>query len=226
MVKPAYHVSLNFPPGEKVSKSQFVEIARDCAKALDFEDHQYVVIRHKDTAHPHMHLVVNRIGLDGHVMEDSNILRRVNQFCREAEQKYKLTQVKNIRRYRAPEEQYAPSENPRIVQLKKAIGRALESTDNLESFTQQMQEGGYRVYKYEKGIGFKDRDDVFTQGYKAEYPWKKIEASLAHNLAERLAREQQLEQERVRQLEIKRKQEPGHDDEPRQVQRRGHRMRM
>ena len=242
MVKPAFHLSLNLPPGEKITKSQFVDIAKDCAKALDFERHQYVVIRHKDTEHPHIHLVVNRIGADAHVMEDYQTLKRVSQFCRAAEQKYQLTQVKDIRRYRSPEEQFESSKSKRVVQLKEQIGQALKLTDNLESFTEQMRERGYRVYKYEKGIGFKDGDGVYMQGFKVEYPWKKIEATLAQNLAERQAQELRLEQERIRQQEIKQKleiapkQEPKlgirrkpdfePDDESKQVQRRGLRMRM
>jgi len=226
VVKPAFHLSLNLPPGEKITKSQFVDIAKDCAKALEFERHQYVVIRHKDTAHPHIHLVVNRIGVDKHVMKDSHILYRVNKFCQEAQLKYHLTPVKSMHRYRSPEERLEPRTHLPVLRLKEHIGQALDQAQDLASFKEQMQERGYKVYKTERGISFTDRDFIFTIGSKADYPWKKIEARLAQNMAERLAQEQRLEQERVRQLEIKHKQELEHDDEPRQVQRRGLRMSM
>ena len=226
VVKPAFHLSLNLPPGEKITKSQFVDIAKDCAKALDFERHQYVVIRHKDTVHPHVHLVVNRIAVDRHVMEDSDILYRVNKFCQEAQLKYHLTPVKAMRRYRSPEERHEPSTHHRVLRLKEHIGQVLNQVQDLASFKEQMQERGYTVYKTEKGISFTDRDFVFIKGFRADYPWKKIEAGLAQNLVERLAQEQRLEQERIRQLEIKRKQELEHDDEPKQVQRRGLRISM
>jgi hypothetical protein len=232
VLKPAFHLSLSLPPEEKISKSRFVDIAQDCAKALDFEQHQYVVVLHKDTAHPHIHLVVNRIGADGHVMEDSQILRRIDRFCREAELKYRLKQVESIRRYRSPEDRIKPSNNLRIVQLKSEITQTLKVSHDLASFKEQMQERGYKVYKTDRGISFTDRDGIFTKGCNADYPWKKIEATLAENLTLRLIQQQRLEQERNIQEELKQKQalkqkleleeEPKHE----LVQRRGLRMRM
>ncbi|HWB91262.1 MAG TPA: relaxase/mobilization nuclease domain-containing protein [Puia sp.] len=120
--KPAFHLSLSFPPGENVSKGRLVDIAKECARDLKFDRHQYVVILHKDTAHPHIHIVANRIGFDGHVMEDRKILPRVIRFCRETEQRYQLTPVKNIYRYRSPQERLEISNNPRTVRLKEEIG--------------------------------------------------------------------------------------------------------
>jgi hypothetical protein len=36
-------------------------------------------ILHKDTAHSHIHLVVNRIGLDTHVLDGRNKLKQLDQ---------------------------------------------------------------------------------------------------------------------------------------------------
>jgi Relaxase/Mobilisation nuclease domain len=232
VINPVFHLSLSLPPEEKISKSRFVDIAKDCARALDFAQHQYVVILHKDTAHSHIHLVVNRIGLDTHVLDGRNKLKQMDQFCREAEQKYELTRVQSIRRYRSAEERSEPNRGQRIVQLREQIALTLEQTRNLPSFSAEMHERGYRVYKTERGISFKDEDGVFTTGARADYPWKKIEAALAENLTLRQIQEQRLEQERIRQEEPKQKQvlrqkqvlerEPEHE----LVQRRGLRMRM
>ncbi|HEX3933656.1 MAG TPA: relaxase/mobilization nuclease domain-containing protein [Puia sp.] len=232
IIKPAFHLSLSLPPEDKIAKSRFVDIAQDCAKALDFEKHQYVVILHKDTEHPHVHLVVNRIGADKHLMAETNMFKRIDQFCREAELKYQLTPVQSMRRYQSPEERLKPSQGLRVAQLKKEITQALKQTQDLASFKAQMQERGYKVHKTERGISFTDRDKVFTPGSKADFPWKKIESALAQNLAERQAQELRLEQERIRQLELKpklelkRKPDFEPDDHRKQVQRRGHRMRM
>lgn len=232
IIKPVFHLSLSLPPEDKISKSRFVDIAQDCAKALDFEKHQYVVILHKDTLHPHVHLVVNRIQADKHLMAATNMFKRIDQFCREAELKYQLTPVESMRRYQSPEERLKPSQSLRVVQLKEEITQTLKQAQDLASFKEQMLERGYKVHKTERGISFKDRDGVFLTGSKAEYPWRKIEAALAQNLAERQAQELRLEQERIRQqaikpkLEIRRKPDFEPDDEPKQVQRRGLRVRM
>jgi len=224
-VKPVFHLSLSLPPEDKISKSQFVDLAQDCAKALDFERHQYVVILHKDTPHPHVHLVVNRIGPEKHLMDQRNILKQVNRFCLEAEIKYQLTQTKGMRRYRSPEDRLQPSQDHRMLRLKEDITQTLKQTQDLASFKEQMQHLGYKVFKTDRGISFKDPDGTFFTGYKTGYPWKKIEAELAQNLVEHQAREQRLEQERLKKLEMEQKQELT-PDEPQQVQRRGLRMGM
>ena len=226
-IKPAFHLSLSLPPQDKIPKSRFVDIAKDCAKALDFERHQYVVILHKDTLNPHIHLVVNRIGPEKHLMDAKNdILKQLNSFCRDAEIKYKLTQKKGMRRFRSPEDRFKPSEDHRVLHLKEQITQTLKQSLDLASFKDEMNGRGYKVFKTERGISFKDRDDAFFTGWDAGFPWKKIEAGLAQNLAERQAQEQRLELERIRKQEMTRKQDLPDDDGPNQVQRRGLRMHM
>lgn len=64
---PCWHVSLSAVPGEKLSNDQWNEVADrylDQMK-LDRSQHQYVVIRHYDTKHQHVHIVANRIDYDG-----------------------------------------------------------------------------------------------------------------------------------------------------------------
>lgn len=225
-IKPAFHLSLSLPPEDKIPKSRFVDIAKDCAKALDFERHQYVVILHKDTQNPHVHLVVNRIGPEKHLMDAKNhVLKQVDRFCRDAEIKYQLTQTEGIRRFRSPEDRFKPSRDHRVLHLKEEITQTLKQSQDLPSFKDEMNGRGYKVFKTERGISFKDRDGVYLTGWDAGYPWKKIEAGLAQNLAERQAQEQRLELERSRQLEIKRKPDLP-DDGPKQVQRRGLRRHM
>ena len=118
--KPVLHVALSLPPGEKISKSQWALMAKDCAKALDFEQHQYVVILHKDTEHRHAHIVVNRIGFDEHTVVNQYMMRKVNQYCRSTELQYGLTPTKAMRWYRTLADRDLPSEHHRVVRLKVA----------------------------------------------------------------------------------------------------------
>ena len=63
--KPVLHVTLSLSQGEYLPAYKLAEMARDCAQDLGFSNNQYVAILHKDTAHPHIHIVANRIGFDG-----------------------------------------------------------------------------------------------------------------------------------------------------------------
>ena len=191
--KPAFCLSLSVAPEDKVSKGRFVEIAKACAKALDFERHQYVVVLHKDTAHPHIHLVVNRIGFDGHTMGHKYALELVLAFCREMERRYELKQLKNIYRYRSVEERMEQRTDPVTRRLKEEIEAALKEVHDLDGFRQRLGERGYKVYKNERGIAFVTSEGAKVQGNHADYPWKKIEAKLAKNLVQqqKLVREQE-----------------------------------
>jgi hypothetical protein len=59
--KPVYHLSINWPQEENPNRAG-MEIAVDRVLSdLGLEEHQAVVVAHNDTAHPHVHVMVNRV---------------------------------------------------------------------------------------------------------------------------------------------------------------------
>lgn len=88
-----YHTSINFPPQEEISNELMQQIAHDYLKGNGFDQHQFIFFRHYDASHPHLHILVNRIGYDGKVLSDSNDFARSEKVLRELEIKYNLTQV-------------------------------------------------------------------------------------------------------------------------------------
>ena len=88
-----YHTSINFPPDEDLSNEKMVSIARNYLVQNGFNQHQYILFRHYDADHPHLHLLVNRIGFDGRVVSDSQDYARSEQILRGLEIKYRLTRV-------------------------------------------------------------------------------------------------------------------------------------
>src|ERR1700740_1000044 len=91
-----YHTSLNFPKEEQaqLSKAKLLAIARDYLEAMGFSNNQYLVFLHHDAAHPHLHLLVNRISFDGSIVSDSNNYKRSEAIVRVLENRYRLTQVR------------------------------------------------------------------------------------------------------------------------------------
>ena len=65
----------------------------DCAKDFGFINNQFIAISHNDTAHQHLHIVVNRIGFDRKTLSDNNNYKKMAAYCREMEVKYNLRQV-------------------------------------------------------------------------------------------------------------------------------------
>lgn len=59
------HLSLNFDPSEQFTDERLNEIAGSYMEKLGFGDQPYLVYHHKDSAHPHVHIVsvtINELG--------------------------------------------------------------------------------------------------------------------------------------------------------------------
>lgn len=88
-----YHTSINFPPSENLSNERMNEIGNEYLKSAGFDQHQFILFRHRDAEHPHLHILVNRISYDGKVLSDSNDFARTEKILRELEMRYNLKQV-------------------------------------------------------------------------------------------------------------------------------------
>ena len=89
---PVYHISLNFAIEDKarLSDGLMSEIAREYIQRMGIVNTQYIVCRHTDTAHPHLHIVANRVDNDGNTISDSNDNRRSTRICRQLSEEYRL----------------------------------------------------------------------------------------------------------------------------------------
>jgi hypothetical protein len=93
VAKAVFHTSLSLVPGEHLDGDQWREIGRRYLDGMGFEDCQYVMFRHHDTEHEHIHITANRIRYDGKVVSDSLDYRRQEELLRQFEREYGLTQV-------------------------------------------------------------------------------------------------------------------------------------
>jgi relaxase-like protein/DNA relaxase TraI-like protein len=59
--RPVYHLSISFDPSDPVNRQVMRRVADAVLAKLDLSGHQAVIVAHRDTAHPNMHLVVNRV---------------------------------------------------------------------------------------------------------------------------------------------------------------------
>ncbi|GJI88756.1 relaxase/mobilization nuclease domain-containing protein [Duganella hordei] len=89
------HASLSAAPGEHLSDEQWKRIAERYLHGMGLENNQYLVTRHMDTEHEHVHLLVNRIRFDGSVTSDSHDYRRHEVLMREIERDFDLQRVRS-----------------------------------------------------------------------------------------------------------------------------------
>lgn len=91
--KAVLHVSLSAAVGEHLTDQQWRTIGQRYLAGMDLDHNQYVMTRHTDTEHEHIHLVVNRIQFNGSVTSDSHDYRRQEAIMRSIERDYGLQQV-------------------------------------------------------------------------------------------------------------------------------------
>ncbi len=92
LANPVYHISLNFAHEDtpKLTDGLMAEIARKYMRRMEIANTQYIVYRHTDTAHPHLHIVATRVDNNGNTISDSNDNRRSTRICRQLTQEYGL----------------------------------------------------------------------------------------------------------------------------------------
>ena len=92
------HVSLNFDPSEKLNENKLLQIALDYMQKIGFGEQPYLVYKHEDAGHPHIHIVSTTIKQDGSRINTHNIGRNQSEKARkEIEQLYGLVKAERQR---------------------------------------------------------------------------------------------------------------------------------
>lgn len=91
--KAVLHVSLNLPYQDKLSDKEFAKMGHDYLTGMGFDDNQYIIYRHHDQKHQHIHIIANRVEYSGKVVSDAKDLFRSKKILRKLEVDYKLTQL-------------------------------------------------------------------------------------------------------------------------------------
>ncbi len=90
------HVSLNFDPSEKLENEKLIEIADSYMKKIGFDNQPYLVYRHHDTGHPHIHIVSTNIQRDGSRISMHNLGRNQSEVARkEIEKEFGLVMAES-----------------------------------------------------------------------------------------------------------------------------------
>ena len=92
------HISLNLPHGEHLDDKTFYKISEEYMENMGFGHQPYVVVRHTDTKHEHVHIITTTVKEDGKVLGIFNSHRRSMATRQHLEKKYGLTPAPTTRR--------------------------------------------------------------------------------------------------------------------------------
>lgn len=134
-------LSLSWSPDERVSREEMERAADEVISRLGLEDHQAVVLAHNDTAHQHVHVIINRVNpADGRMATLSNSHRELDRWAHEYEQRRgrivtpkrheKFKRREAARQRYTPEQRRAYAERKRAEATKKGEAQTAKETRN------------------------------------------------------------------------------------------------
>ncbi len=183
-----YHTSINFPPEENISSDLMKRLGREYLEASGFTQHQFIMFRHFDAAHPHLHILVNRIGYDGQVISDSKDYQRTEDVLRKLEIKYDLRQVAPSRQAKQRavtkneiEMMKRTGEPSQKVKLQYFVNKALNGRPTLEGFVTLLKKNGVTVLLNQASTGYVSGISYEFGGFRttgaklgAAYKWSAV----------------------------------------------------
>jgi hypothetical protein len=91
---PVYHLTISFDPSDTVTRERMEAVADRVLADLGLSEHQALLVAHQDRAHPHVHLMVNRVHPEtGLAWERWQDRPRIERSLRELEQALGLRAV-------------------------------------------------------------------------------------------------------------------------------------
>ncbi|KAM3099276.1 relaxase/mobilization nuclease domain-containing protein [Phormidesmis sp. 146-12] len=152
--KAVCHVSLSLPKHEHLEDDCWNAIAQDYIVGMGYEGCQYVVYRHHDQDHDHIHIGLCRIRLtDGATVSDSWEKRRAETLICTLEKQYQLESVQSswekteaapttgeMRRFERT------GELPIRVRLQAQIDQAAEGSSSIAQLIHQLKDQGIDIH--------------------------------------------------------------------------------
>lgn len=118
------HISLNFEPGENLTHKKLAEIASVYMSKIGFGEQPYLVYKHLDAGHPHIHIVTTNIQQNGKRISLHNIGRNEsNKARKEIEIQYNLTKAE--KQNKPQYEEVKPIQIQRVNYGKSPVKRSI-----------------------------------------------------------------------------------------------------
>ena len=183
-----YHASLSLPDNERLDEATWNELTNRYLEEMGFDSNQYVVYRHSNTEHDHIHICASRIRLDnGKIVHDSWDYKRSETIIRQLERDYGLQQTQSSheklsrnssigqqKRLEREHSEYVngeratPQERPIKQQLQELIDRATIDKLTMPQLVERLQLQGVEVRHgltrngKSRGISYSWNDQKFS----------------------------------------------------------------
>lgn len=209
IAKPVWHIALNFSKhdSDKLTNEKMIEIAEAYMEKMSIQNTQYLIVRHYDTEHPHIHLCINRIDNAGKLISDQHEKYRSTTVCKELTKKYRLHFAKgkeSVKRGKL-------IGNDKIkYELYDTLKMAVPKSKNWEELRKYLKQDGIQIHFKMRGNTNKiqgvifEKNGVLLNGSKVDrkYSYSKIDYIIKTHAYQSLKETEQVLKEREEQSPI------------------------
>ena len=156
------HISLNFAPEDtpKLSDWLMADIAKEYLRRMGIVNTQYVVFRHHDKPHAHVHIVYNRVDNDGNAITGDQGFRKSARITQALTREYGLTFSKGKKKVNRDRLKGKAAVKYRIYD---AVNEALKGCRSMEALKTALSAQGIGMNTVSNAEG-KTKGVVFTCG--------------------------------------------------------------
>lgn len=170
---PVGHICIAFHPDDapRLTNELMVELCAVYMEGMEIKDTQYLLVRHYDTEHPHMHLIYNRIDNNGELISDKMSYVRNERVCKQIKTEYGLTfspGKQNVKLDRLR------SKDRRRYEMYNDVKKALDGATSFSDFQNRLSRAGITATLKTasksgnlQGVTF-SRDGYFVKGSKLD----------------------------------------------------------
>ena len=172
------HTALSFSENDnhKLTNERIIQIVHDYMEKMGIKNTQYIIVRHFDRDHPHIHIVYNRVDNDGHTISDSKDQIRSAAICKQITLQYGLYMPKGKEKIKSNRLHGMDKEK---FQLYTYILDSLHNCNNWDSFQRKLERRGITI-SFRRNENGNVHGICFTiDGHT--YSGSKIDRSLGYN---------------------------------------------
>ncbi|WP_195399049.1 relaxase/mobilization nuclease domain-containing protein [Bacteroides finegoldii] len=183
--QPVGHISLSYAPEDapRLTDEVMVQYAKEYMEKMGIKDTQYIIARHHDQKHPHVHIVFNRVDNNGRIISDRNDRYRNTDVCRELKEKHGLYFGEGKDRVRTHR---LKGRDKTKYEVYHAVKDALAKAGGWRQFVRELERQGVQVtFKYKgssdvvQGLSF-SRDGITFKASEVDrkFSFSKLDALL------------------------------------------------
>ena len=155
----------------KLTEADLQKICQEFSKHFRFDNYQWIACTHRDTDNLHLHMIVNRIGIDHSVYDTAFISKRAGKIAEEISREMGLTIANQVKRENKHRPEVTSFERmmarTRIEKSAKSVLAA--KPKSLKEFAEAMRKQGIDVTeaKNKRGNTYGLRFSAYDQTFKA-----------------------------------------------------------